>query len=73
MKTLREWRVSRLLSIRSLGAVSGVTAKTLVDLEHGRRRPQYGTMKKLCAALGAEPGDVTEFVEALEDLGKDAA
>lgn len=73
MKTLREWRLSRLLSIRGLEKASGVTAKTLVDLEHGRRQPQYGTMRKLSEALGVEAGEVTEFAEALEHLGKDAA
>ena len=73
MKTLREWRLNRLLSIRGLEAASGVTAKTLVDLEHGRRRPHYATMRKLCAVLGVEPGEVTEFAAALEDLGKDVA
>ena len=73
MKTLREWRLNRLLSIRGLEAASGVTAKTLVDLEHGRRRPHYATMRKLCAALGVEPGEVAEFAAALDDLGKDAA
>ena len=73
MKTLREWRLDRLLSVRGLAAQSGVTAKTIVDLEYGRRRPHYDTMRKLCAALGVRPGDVTEFAEALAERGKDAA
>ena len=73
MKSLREWRLSRLLSVRGLEAASGVTTKTIMDVEHGRRRPHYATMRKLCAALEVEPGDVTEFAAALEDLGKDAA
>jgi transcriptional regulator with XRE-family HTH domain len=73
MKTLREWRLDRLLSVRGFAAKSGVTAKTIVDLEHGRRTPQYETMRQLCAALDVRAADVTEFAEALEERGKDAA
>jgi transcriptional regulator with XRE-family HTH domain len=73
MKTLREWRLSRLLSTRALEAAAGVTQKTIIDIEYGRRRPHYGTIGKLSAALGVEPGDVTEFAMALEEWGKDAA
>ena len=73
MRTLREWRLDRLLSIRELARRSGVTAKTIVDLEYGRRRPHYETMRQLCAALDVAPGEVTEFAAALEERGKDAA
>ena len=73
MKALREWRLDRLLSIRGLAERSGVTAKTIVDLEHGRRQPHYDTMRQLCEALDVRPGEVTEFVAALEERGKDAA
>ena len=73
MQTLREWRLARLLSVRGLEAASGVTAKTIIDIEYGRRRPHYGTIGKLSAALRVEPGDVTEFAAALEGRSKDAA
>jgi len=73
MKTLREWRLDRLLSVRALEAASGVTQKTIIDAEYGRRRPSYGTMRRLCDALGVQPGDVAEFAAALEEGGKDAA
>lgn len=73
MKTLREWRLERLLSVRGLAERSGVTAKTIVDIEYGRRRPHYETMRRLCAALDVRPADVTEFAAALEERGKDAA
>ena len=73
MKSLRDWRLDRLLSIRELAKRSGVTAKTIVDLEYGRRRPHYETMRQLCAALGVAPGEVGEFADALEERGKDAA
>ena len=73
MKPLRAWRLDRLLSVRELARRSGVTAKTVVDLEYGRRTPHYETMRQLCAALGVAPGEVAEFVAALEERGKDAA
>ena len=73
MKSLRECRLDRLLSIRELAKRSGVTAKTIVDLEYGRRRPHYETMRQLCSALGVEAGDVAEFAAALGERGKDAA
>lgn len=73
MKTLREWRLARLMSTRALEHAAGVTQKTIIDIEYGRRRPHYGTIAKLAAALGVEPEQVTEFVAALEEWGKDAA
>ncbi len=73
MKTLREWRLDRLPSVRGLAAKSGVTAKTIVDREYGRRAPHSDTIRRLCAALDVRPGDVTEFAKALEERGKDAA
>lgn len=73
MKPLREWRIDRVLSYRQLAALSGVTAKTLVDIEHGKRLAHYETIRKISAALNVEPRDVTEFAEALEERGKDAA
>ena len=73
MKTLREWRLDRLLSVRELAKRSGVTAKTIVDLEYARRTPHYETMRQLCGVLGVAPGEVAEFAAALEERGKDAA
>ena len=73
MKTLREWRIARLMSTRTLANVATISNKTLIDIEYGRRRPHYGTISKLSAALGVEPTEVEEFAVALECLGKDAA
>lgn len=73
MRTLREWRIARLMSHRGLERASGVTAKTIVDIEYGRRLPHYKTIGALSAALGVEPGEVAEFAAALEERGKDAA
>lgn len=73
MKTLRDWRIERLLSLASLAERSGVTKKTLIDIEHGRRLPHYATIADVCRVLNVAPADVTEFVAALEERGKDAA
>ena len=63
---LREWRTSHLLSIRDLAKAAGVTAKTLTDIEYGRRRPSYKSMRTICSALGVSPNDIQEFVVAIE-------
>lgn len=73
MQTLREWRIARLMSTRVLADAAQISNKTLIDIEHGRRRPQYSTISKLSAALNVEPLEVQEFAESLEFLGKDAA
>ena len=73
MKSLREWRIERLLSLAVLAELSGVTKKTLIDIEHGRRQPHYGTIAALSGVLNVAPTDVTEFAEALEGRSKDAA
>ncbi len=73
VKSLREWRTGRLWSVRELAAAAGVTHKTVIDLEYGRRRAHYATMRRITEALGVEPGEVVEFAAALEERGKDAA
>lgn len=73
MKTLREWRIERLLSHRALERESGVTAKTIVDIEFGRRVPHYKTIGSLSRALGVEPREVAEFAAAMDYRGEDAA
>jgi transcriptional regulator with XRE-family HTH domain len=73
MRTLREWRIARLMSTRALAKAASISNKTLIDIEYGRRRPHYGTVGKLSAALGVDPTEVEEFVAALEYLGKDVA
>ena len=73
MRSLREWRIQRLMSITALAHAAGITKKTLIDIEHGRRRPHYATMGKLSQVLGVEPGEIAEFAAAMADLEKDAA
>lgn len=73
MKQLREWRTKRLWSIRDLAAAAGVSTKTVVQLEHGRQVPTYATMRRISEALDVAPAEITEFVAALRERGKDVA
>ncbi len=75
MATLRTARVQRLLSIRGLAKLAGISPVTLQDLEAGRRVPQPGTIRKLATALEVEPGEIVEFRRAMDAAieGKEAA
>ncbi len=73
METLREVRARRLHTYRSLAAAAGCATKTIGDIEAGRIVPQYGTMRKIAAALGVEPTEITEFASAIEARGKAVA
>jgi len=52
---LRQLRVERALSLRSLGERSGVTFATINNLENGNRPARLATIRKLAEALGVEP------------------
>ena len=65
MRTLRQARRERLLSIRGLAGRSGVSHVTIIGAERGRRRPSYGTDRRLSDALGVEPHEVAEFRPAM--------
>jgi DNA-binding XRE family transcriptional regulator len=54
-------------SQRDLAREAGLTQKTIVDLELGRVEPHLQTMRKLAAALGAEPLEIDEFQKAIEE------
>jgi transcriptional regulator with XRE-family HTH domain len=74
MKTLREWRLERLLSVGELARRSGITKKTLIDLEYGRRsNAHYDTIRQVSAALDVQPAEITEFASVLEARSKNAA
>lgn len=63
---MRELRRRRVLTLHELGKRSGVSYNTIWRLENGRTGAQPRTIRKLAAALGAEP---EELVRA---AGKDA-
>lgn len=72
MKTLREHRHAKFMSIEDLAAKAGVSTKTIVDLEHGRTQPKFRTIRKISEALGVDPMEIAEFA-AVGDMGKAAA
>lgn len=69
MPTLREVRRGKLISIEGLSEMTGVSTKTIVQVELGRSTPRLSTIKRLSEALEVEPGKVQEFAAAIADTG----
>jgi transcriptional regulator with XRE-family HTH domain len=69
VQPLRRWRTQQLLSIRDLAIAAGITPKSLTDLEYGRRRPNFATMRRVSQALGVDPHEIAEFAATLERRG----
>lgn len=67
MPTLREVRRGKLVSIEGLAEKSGVSTKTIVEIELGRSVPRLRTIRKLSDALEIEPVSVEEFAAAIAD------
>jgi transcriptional regulator with XRE-family HTH domain len=65
MRSLREWRAERLLSTKRLSGLTGVSNKTILDIEHRKRTPTFRTIQKLSEALNIKPEEVSEFAEAI--------
>jgi transcriptional regulator with XRE-family HTH domain len=65
MRSLREWRAERLLSTKRLSTLTGVSNKTILDIEHQKRMPTFKTIQKLSEALNIDPKEVSEFAEAI--------
>lgn len=72
MPTLREVRRGKLISIEGLSEMSGVSTKTIVEIELGRSTPRLRTIRRLSEALEVEPGKVQEFAAAIADDGDTA-
>ena len=68
---LRELRLRRALTLRELGALSGVAYDTIHGIETGKHQPRPSTVRKLADALGVAP-DVF-FSDIVNDEGKAAA
>jgi transcriptional regulator with XRE-family HTH domain len=54
-RKLRELRLRRALTLRELGALSGVAYDTIHGIETGKHQPRPSTVRKLAAALGVAP------------------
>ena len=68
VKTLRQWRLEKLLGTKALATAAGVSNKTIVQIEHGRQVPLLRTIRLISEALGVPPREITEFAEALDAL-----
>ena len=60
---LRQLRVERALSLRTLGERSGVTFATINNLENGNRPARLVTIRKLAEALDVEPKELMKGEE----------
>ncbi len=58
------------MSIEALAEKSGVSNKTITQIENGRQLPRFRTMRRLSEALGVEASNVIEFAAAIEEKGK---
>jgi transcriptional regulator with XRE-family HTH domain len=70
MKTLRETRTERLLTLRDLAQRAGVSFSAIHLIETARSIPRLSMIRKLSDALGVEPGDVAEFSAAIAAAGR---
>ena len=60
---LRQLRVDRAFSLRTLGERSGVAFATINNLENGHRPARLITIRKLAEALGVEPKELMKGEE----------
>lgn len=65
IRTLKQARAAKLLTVRGLAQVAGCSPHTVHQVELGLRRPHFDTVKRLSAALGVEPTEILEFRRAL--------
>lgn len=67
VRTLKQHRTARGLSLRGLAASAGVTVQTVLYAEQGTRRPQLRTCGRISRALGVRPENVAEFRAVVEE------
>ena len=60
MDRLAELREKRVLTLRELSGMSGVSPDTINQIELGRRRPRPSTLRKLARALDVDTKDFFE-------------
>ncbi len=58
MERLRELRKDKVLSMRELEEIAGVSYNTIWRLEAGRQGAHPKTIRKLAEALGVEPREL---------------
>lgn len=63
MERLRELRKDKVLSMRELEELAGVSYNTIWRLEAGRQGAHPKTIRKLAGALGVEPRELVRGEE----------
>lgn len=63
MERLRKLRKDKVLSMRELEELAGVSYNTIWRLEAGRQGAHPKTIRKLAEALGVEPRELTREEE----------
>src|SRR5215210_841690 len=71
--TFRQARARSVMSVRELAAQAGVAPATVYQIEHGRVRPHYRSIRVLSETLGVEPMQIEEFAQAIEERGNELA
>src|SRR5690348_8188453 len=66
MPSLREVRVTRLLTIRDLAQRASVAVSTVYLIESGRSTPRLSVVRQLASVLEVEPQNVIEFQRAID-------
>ncbi len=67
MRTLKELRHARMLTLTELAVRADVAYATVQAVEAHKREPSIRTIRKISEALSVDPGEVTEFARALEE------
>ena len=68
--TFRQARARSVLSVRELAARAGVAPATVYQIEHGRTRPHYRSIRMLSEAMGVDPMQIAEFARVIEEGGE---
>ena len=61
MRTLRQHRRSRFMTLQRLAYQAEVGQNAILNIELGRTTPQFRTIRKISRALGVDPAEITEF------------
>ncbi len=73
MRTLKELRHARMLTLTELAVRADVAYATVQAVEAHKREPSLRTIRKISGALEVRPQEVTEFARALALRGADRA
>ena len=69
VRSLREVRAARLVSLRELAELAGVSVSAIYQIEAGRTTPRLSVIRRLSVALGVDPQAIAEFRRAIRASG----